>query len=78
MLKQYFFHIMLKKIERSDDDEIMQIIQAVQRRYEVLFPDWEVSFLSLPIEPVERKRQLDLFCDFILKHNPGEHTKNQR
>ena len=62
-MKRYFrrflFHQIQKAISRADDFEISQIIQTVIRRYSVVYPDWEVMFLSLPKEPEERREQLE-------------------
>lgn len=37
----------LYRIEYADHDEIDAMIDAVQRCYSRLFPDWEVAFLSI-------------------------------
>lgn len=49
----------LTKIAQANDLEISEIIQAVIRRYSRVFPDWEVVFLSLPLQPDERKKLLE-------------------
>ena len=50
----------MDRIGHADDIEINEIIQAVIRRYQRVYPDWEVVFLALPKnDPVERKRLLE-------------------
>ena len=49
----------LERIEQADDFEINEIIQAVIRRYKLVFPDWEIIFLSLPVQSEKRKLLLD-------------------
>lgn len=38
---------LLLRIEYADHHEIDEIINALQRRYRRLFPDWDVMFLSV-------------------------------
>jgi hypothetical protein len=53
------FRDILAGIEQANDLEISQIIQAVIRRYKTVFPDWEVIFLSLPLQPETRAELLE-------------------
>ena len=57
----------LERIEQADDFEINEIIQAVIRRYKMVFPDWEIIFLSLPVQSEERKLLLDQTIDQLKK-----------
>lgn len=41
---------LIQRIEYADGMEIDEIINAIQRRYNRLYPDWEVVMLSLPAE----------------------------
>ena len=45
-------------IARADEREIEQLLNAVLDRYAVLFPDWEVSTVSIQ-KSLDRNRQLD-------------------
>ena len=50
---------LVREIERTDEVEIEQILKAVLRRYAELFPDWEVSTISVqkssdPNEQIDR------------------------
>ena len=38
----------LKFIHQADDIQINEIIQALVRRYAQVYPDWDITFLSLP------------------------------
>ena len=57
----------LLQIEQADDTEISEIIQAVIRRYKTVFPDWEVVFLSLPLEPAARTAVLEQTIEQLWK-----------
>ena len=57
----------LAKIEHSNDLEVNEIIQAVIRRYKLVFPDWEVIFLSLPSQEKERKEVLEQTIEQLKK-----------
>ena len=57
----------LERIEQADDFEINEIIQAVIRRYKMVFPDWEIIFLSLPVQSEKRKLLLDQTIDQLKK-----------
>ena len=45
-------------IEGANDHAMTQIIQAVIRRYKVVYPDQEVIFLSLPLGAPEERRMI--------------------
>ena len=46
----------LDYIAAAEDHDLSEIIQAVLERYQVLFPQEEVLFLSLPLnDPKERE-----------------------
>lgn len=47
----------IKAIENASDTQINEIINAVTRRYERLYPDWEVVFYSISREPKKRRTQ---------------------
>ena len=49
----------LNQIGQADDLEINEIIQAVIHRYNTVFPDWEVIFLSLPLQSKEREQLIE-------------------
>ena len=54
------FAEVLKRIETADDYEIQEIMDAVRKRFEVAFPDWEVLYISCPKNNgEERKRTLE-------------------
>ena len=45
-------------ISQADDTQLNEITSALTARYKVLFPDWEVVYLSLPLRDPERREQL--------------------
>ena len=55
----------LAYIEEADCNEIDLIIDSVTRRYSRFHPDYDISFLSLPKEPKERKKQLEQLLEQI-------------
>ena len=57
--KRKNFLNVLASIEQADDTQISQIIRAVIRRYGLVFPDWDVLFLSVPKDPTQRRLQLE-------------------
>ena len=61
------------EIAQADEVEIEKILKAVLRRYAVLFPDWEVSTISLPKNP-ERNEQINRMIEMLkkLKSNCGD------
>ena len=48
----------LSYIAQADDGQLNDITSALTARYKVLFPDWEVVYLSLPLRDPERREQL--------------------
>ena len=49
---------LVEEIAAADAAEIEKLLKAVLQRYAVLFPDWEVSTISLQRSP-DRNYQLD-------------------
>ena len=45
-------------IAQADEIEIEKLLKAVLRRYAVLYPDWEISTISLQ-KSSDRNEQLD-------------------
>ena len=56
----------LEMIQTATEDEISDMVLAIQQRYNELYPDWELSYYCL-----ERKKnkneQLDAMIDLIKK-----------
>ena len=60
---------LIHRIHNCDTKELDPICDALQRRYSVLFPDWEVVFLSMPGGNPENRREQGLrLIEFIQKH----------
>ncbi len=49
---------LVEEIAQADVFEIERLLEAVLQRYAVLFPDWEVSTISLE-KSSDRNEQLD-------------------
>jgi len=59
---------LLKMIEEADESRISEIIGAVIRRYNTLYPDWEVFFYSVPRKnSEERRKAVDALLGFLEK-----------
>ncbi len=58
---------LLEIIEQADDLFVSKIIDAVIKRYSLMFPDWEVMFLSYHKEPKVRTRDIDGHIRFLEK-----------
>lgn len=58
----------LARIEQANDCETDAIISAVIRRYDLVYPDWEVWFLSVPKNNVaERRSTVQCLLDHLSK-----------
>ena len=51
-------HILLSEIAKVGGTEIQELLNAVLRRYAELFPDWEISMISIE-KQADRNQQLD-------------------
>ncbi|MBP3674554.1 MAG: hypothetical protein J6J18_12075 [Oscillospiraceae bacterium] len=49
---------LLEEIAQTNEYEIGELLKAVLQRYAVLFPDWDVSTISLN-KSADRNEQLD-------------------
>ena len=45
-------------ISQADDTQLNEITSALTARYKTLFPDWEVVYLVLPLQDLERREQI--------------------
>ena len=59
------FAEVLKRIETADDYEIQEIMDAVRKRFAVVFPDWEVVYVSCPRNNKEERQKI---LDFISRY----------
>ena len=48
----------LSFISQADDAQLNDITSALSARYKVLFPDWEVVYLALPLHDPQRRAEL--------------------
>ena len=59
----------LHEIEKMDSTELDVILQAVEERYRVLFPDWEIVSVSLPRNDLEmREMYLNMMIQYLKKN----------
>ena len=57
----------LEKIERANDLEIQQIMRAVERRYAQMFPQWDVIYMAVHKEPIQREADLQAIFAMLQK-----------
>ena len=56
----------IQAISQARDFEIEEMMDALLQRYQELFPDWEVSVISLE-KKGDRNRQIDEVIQFLKK-----------
>lgn len=55
---------LIGEIAHANASEIEELLKAVLQRYSVLFPDWEVSTISLQ-KSSDRNEQLDWMIEML-------------
>lgn len=64
-----------ERIETADGYEIDELLNAVKRRYDRLYPDSEILFLSFPRhDAAQREAAWNALMDYLRKHehmDPG-------
>lgn len=60
---------LLDWIMQADDKQIGDVVSAILFRYKALFPEWEVAFVSLPLEPEEHARAVENLIEFLRSGN---------
>ena len=65
LLKMVTFFIL-----HSTDLEMTDISSAITARYKKVSPDWEVTLVSFPTDPVRREKMLYWMIEFFRNH-PG-------
>ena len=60
-----------ERISRADKPELDELLKAVLARHRVLFPDWEISVITLHRNS-DRNAQLDGIISVLqtMKHSP--------
>ena len=56
----------IQEISQAQDFEIEEMMTALLKRYRELYPDWEVSVISLKKKD-DRNRQIDEVIQFLEK-----------
>lgn len=54
----------VEQIAQADEVELQTLLKAVLQRYAVLFPDWEMSILSLQ-KSSDQNEQLDRIIELL-------------
>lgn len=58
---------LLEKIKHADSDDMNDILLAVLARYRELFPEWEISTVSIE-KKGDRNQQLDSIIELLKKN----------
>ena len=45
-------------ISQADDGQLNEITTALSARYKVLFPEWDVLYLAMPLDDPERQAEI--------------------
>ncbi len=45
-------------LEQVNDLQLYEIMVALIHRHKVLYPDWDLLFLSLPVDPTLREKEI--------------------
>ena len=61
------FQNVLKTIEQADDFQIREIMDAVERRYAIAYPQWDVFYAAVRKDPALRKMDLAELVAYIEK-----------
>lgn len=59
-------HDLTEEISKASESEIVEILDAALERYRYLFPNWEISTISLD-KDADRNRQLDRIIQVLQK-----------
>jgi len=57
----------LEKIEQADDFQIREIMDAVERRYAIAYPQWDVFYAAVHKDPALRRKDLEDLAAYIEK-----------
>ena len=57
----------IAKIEQADDVEIRRIMDAVEQRYALAYPDWDVVYIAMHKDPTLRKGEMQELVAFLEK-----------
>ena len=49
---------LLHRIEEANDFEIQDIMRAVEHRYKIAFPDWQVVYMAVHRDPKLKEEDL--------------------
>ena len=55
---------LVQEIAKADEVEIENLLKAVLQRYTVLFPDWELSTISLQ-KSFDKNEQIDRIIEML-------------
>ncbi len=58
---------LISKIKSLSRPELEAVMAAVEERYSAAYPDWDVVYVALHKDPVQRKREFEALLEFAAK-----------
>ena len=46
------------RIERADEQDLREIMDAVQERFAVAYPQWDIVYVAVPKEDPEKRKEI--------------------
>ena len=71
MFKRLMIRFLKTYISTADSDSLDQLMLAAMQRYHTISPDYEIHFLSLPMDPEEQIQYYERIIE-LLKAHPVE------
>ncbi len=60
-----------RKIKNATEEELQQIMRMIEQRYAADFPDWDMHYLALHKDPVQREKEIALLKEMVNRHKCG-------
>lgn len=69
MFRKHFYRLVRWAVQNAQPLELNDLAFTLTQRYNTMYPDWEVSILSLPKEPRQKREVLDRVYQHIVKYS---------
>lgn len=64
-----------KFLEQVNDFQLYEIMIAIIHRQKALYPDWDLLFLSLPVDPALREKEIQNVLPLLRATLPDSNTR---
>ncbi len=61
----------INKISRMNREELQEVMQAVQARFASAYPKWDVVYIALHKDPVQRRIEFANLLEMLAQDLPG-------